>query len=43
MALAFVLPGWSAMADEMRFGDGGQRETGRGLTVGVVEEGIAVR
>ena len=41
--LAYALQGWSAMADKMKFGGGRQRETGRGLTVGVVEEGIAVR
>ena len=41
-ALAYALQVWSAMADKVRFG-GGQRKTGRGLTVGVVEEGIAVR
>ena len=42
MALAYALQVWSAMADKVRFGDG-QRRTGRGLTVGVVEEGISVR
>jgi len=30
------------MADKVRF-SGGQRKTGRGLTMGVVEEGIAVQ
>jgi hypothetical protein len=31
------------MADKMKFGGDGQRETRRGLTVGVVEEGIVVQ
>ena len=42
MALAYALQVWSAMADTVRFG-GEQGETGRGLTMGVVEEGIAVQ
>ena len=42
MALAYAFQVWSAMADKVRFG-GGQRKTGRGLTMGVVEEGIAVQ
>jgi len=38
-ALAYALPVWSAMADgEVRW----QRETGRGLTVGGVEEWMVV-
>ena len=41
-ALAYALQVWSAMADKVRFG-GGQRKTERGLTMGVVEEGISVR
>ena len=41
MALAYVLQVWSTMADKVRF-SGGQRETRRGLTVGVVEEGMVV-
>ena len=40
-ALAYALPVWSAMADKVRSG-GGQGETGRGLTVGVDGDRVAI-
>jgi len=42
MALAYAFQVWSAMADKVRFGCG-QRKTERGLTVGVVEEGMVMQ
>ena len=41
-ALAYALPVWSAMADKVR-SDGGQGETGRGLTVGVDGDRVAMQ
>ena len=41
MALAYALTVWSAMAEVAR--SGSEQGKYRGLTVGVVEEGIAVR
>ena len=42
MALAYALPVWSAMADTVRSG-GEQGETGRGLTIGVVEDRVVTQ
>ena len=41
MALAYVLTVWSAMAGVAR--SGGEQGKNRGLTVGVVEEGMATQ
>jgi len=41
-ALAYALPMWSAMADTVRSG-GEQGETGRGLTVGVDGDRVAMQ
>ena len=41
-ALAYALPVWSAMADMVRSG-GEQGETGRGLTVGVEGDRVALQ
>ena len=41
-ALAYAFPVWSAMANKVRF-DGGQGETGRGPTMGVKGNRVAMQ